>query len=426
MKKKRSELPDSAFGIPELRKYPMQDREHTLSAIKFFNYVDEEHEKELAKNIIKNMKKYDIPFDTVGEKNRLRQYIPEKYLEEAYLEEQLNKSKHKVIAGAVWQSKIRKYNKAQGIDIHDMATYIKHHGINPGWVHLVENDTDIEWLKYLKVDTRSSISTVRTIGDRIDKCNDLGLCPATKPYYKGINKLYISKGITSKDCELTLQGIEKSIEIIDKRIKELKKSGVKEDATANAMVGTNQPDSVYIVNYMKRNSFSGELEEHKGVCKSNMKNIHIFNKAKKKMTPVSLDEFTSIIEGDIVLTKLQYADFMNIIENAISESDIDYLASSATDYTTESAYIDNPQVGPNLIQEMQIYIDAERQLLDAHRYEHLCEIPVIESYGVGNHCNYYTDINGYFIKNEMTGLRSASYEFMESIPKAVIDRIRLS
>ena len=57
MKEKRSDLPDSIFGIPSQRKYPMQDKEHVLSAIKFFNYVDEEHEKELAKNIIKNMKK---------------------------------------------------------------------------------------------------------------------------------------------------------------------------------------------------------------------------------------------------------------------------------------------------------------------------------------------------------------------------------
>ena len=39
------------FGIPELKKYPMPDKEHVLAAIRMFNHVDKEHEKELANNI---------------------------------------------------------------------------------------------------------------------------------------------------------------------------------------------------------------------------------------------------------------------------------------------------------------------------------------------------------------------------------------
>ena len=71
------------FGIPELKKYPMPDKEHVLAAIRMFNHVDKEHEKELATNIKQKMKKYGIPNDTVGEKNRLYNYINEnQYIED--------------------------------------------------------------------------------------------------------------------------------------------------------------------------------------------------------------------------------------------------------------------------------------------------------------------------------------------------------
>ena len=45
--KKRSELPDSVFGIPQERKYPMPDEKHTRSAIKLFNHVDPKYEEQL-------------------------------------------------------------------------------------------------------------------------------------------------------------------------------------------------------------------------------------------------------------------------------------------------------------------------------------------------------------------------------------------
>ena len=74
---KRSELDDSEFGLPKLRKYPMPDKDHVLSAIRFFNYVSPENEKELARNIKKKMKQYNISTDRVGDKNRLKKYLTE-------------------------------------------------------------------------------------------------------------------------------------------------------------------------------------------------------------------------------------------------------------------------------------------------------------------------------------------------------------
>ena len=62
------------FGIPSLKKYPMPDAKHVKLAIKFFNYVDKEHEQELATNIKKYAKKYGVELEA-GENNRFSNYI---------------------------------------------------------------------------------------------------------------------------------------------------------------------------------------------------------------------------------------------------------------------------------------------------------------------------------------------------------------
>lgn len=62
------------FGIPSLKKYPMPDAKHVKLAIKFFNYVDKEHEAELAKNIKKYAKKYGVELEA-GDNNRFSNYI---------------------------------------------------------------------------------------------------------------------------------------------------------------------------------------------------------------------------------------------------------------------------------------------------------------------------------------------------------------
>lgn len=67
------------YGIPELKKYPMPDIEHVRSAIRFFNYVDPEHEKELAEAILKRMEEYGLVLGediSVGDENRFKKYLP--------------------------------------------------------------------------------------------------------------------------------------------------------------------------------------------------------------------------------------------------------------------------------------------------------------------------------------------------------------
>ena len=72
----RSELPDSEFGLPKERKYPLDSVSHVNSAIKFFNYVSKDDEEELANNIIKKINEYDMTGKlSVTTKNRIYPYL---------------------------------------------------------------------------------------------------------------------------------------------------------------------------------------------------------------------------------------------------------------------------------------------------------------------------------------------------------------
>ena len=64
------------FGLPHTKQYPMPDKKHVKSAIRFFNYVSGEDEAELAKNINNRIKYFDMADDiNVGDGNRFKKYF---------------------------------------------------------------------------------------------------------------------------------------------------------------------------------------------------------------------------------------------------------------------------------------------------------------------------------------------------------------
>lgn len=68
-------IKESNYGVPEEKKFPLPDEKHVLSAIKFFNYVKPEYEQELASNINKKIKEFDMKDKVnVGDKNRFKKY----------------------------------------------------------------------------------------------------------------------------------------------------------------------------------------------------------------------------------------------------------------------------------------------------------------------------------------------------------------
>ncbi len=71
----RNALKDSDFGLPESRKYPMPDKEHVKLAIKFFRYAKPGEKEELAKNINKKIKAFNMQDEIhVGKDNAFNKY----------------------------------------------------------------------------------------------------------------------------------------------------------------------------------------------------------------------------------------------------------------------------------------------------------------------------------------------------------------
>lgn len=70
----RQNLLPSEFGIPDKRKYPMPDEEHTRAAIKMFNHCDPDDEEELAKAILTRIKRFGITDVKVSAANRFYKY----------------------------------------------------------------------------------------------------------------------------------------------------------------------------------------------------------------------------------------------------------------------------------------------------------------------------------------------------------------
>ena len=71
---KRSELPDSVFGIPEQRKFPLDSAKHVRSAIHLFGHAQEDKKKALAKRIKAAAKKYNI---SIPETTQCYKYLSE-------------------------------------------------------------------------------------------------------------------------------------------------------------------------------------------------------------------------------------------------------------------------------------------------------------------------------------------------------------
>ena len=68
---------DKNFGVPEQKKFPLPDADHVRSAIKFFNYVEPKHEKELAKAILAKAEEFGVDLSemNIGSNNRFKKYL---------------------------------------------------------------------------------------------------------------------------------------------------------------------------------------------------------------------------------------------------------------------------------------------------------------------------------------------------------------
>ncbi len=62
--KEKEELPDSVFGLPERREYPMPDAAHVRATEAYFRYCPEELKPKLAKAILKRAKQFGVDIES--------------------------------------------------------------------------------------------------------------------------------------------------------------------------------------------------------------------------------------------------------------------------------------------------------------------------------------------------------------------------
>lgn len=73
--KERKELPTVAFGIPNKKAFPMPDKDHVLAAIRMFNRASESDQPELARNIKKKIKEFNMEDDVkVSSQNKFSKF----------------------------------------------------------------------------------------------------------------------------------------------------------------------------------------------------------------------------------------------------------------------------------------------------------------------------------------------------------------
>lgn len=77
--KSRDKLKDSDFGLPKERKYPLNDEEHVRKAIQFFKYCEKTKRNELALNINKRLKSYNMTISVSGD-NPFSKYADKRYV----------------------------------------------------------------------------------------------------------------------------------------------------------------------------------------------------------------------------------------------------------------------------------------------------------------------------------------------------------
>ncbi len=60
----RKDLPDSVFGLPERREYPMPDAAHVRAAEAYFRYCPEDLKPRLAKAILERAAQYGVNIES--------------------------------------------------------------------------------------------------------------------------------------------------------------------------------------------------------------------------------------------------------------------------------------------------------------------------------------------------------------------------
>ena len=96
---------------------------------------------------------------------------------------------------------------------------------NQGFENIVNKTNNLDELLYLRQDLNIGLSQMKKIKERIHNCEKYGECEMTKKYYKNIEKMYLSHGVTEKDVDLYIKWTENEMKpLINEKIAEARKN----------------------------------------------------------------------------------------------------------------------------------------------------------------------------------------------------------
>jgi len=87
--KDRRNMSDVKFGLPSQKKYPLNDEEHVRKAIQFFKFCPQKDRAELANNINKKIKEFDMTVN-VSEDNPFYKYVNKSTVKESIIRTDLS------------------------------------------------------------------------------------------------------------------------------------------------------------------------------------------------------------------------------------------------------------------------------------------------------------------------------------------------
>lgn len=299
---------------------------------------------------------------------------------------------------------------------------------------IVNKCNTAEEVAYLRRDANSAIGQLEAMKINIKAVlnNDEKIMSRLSPSF--IKKVQQGK-VTVKDVDEHIRFLKGPYKkMLNDKYKEIKNKSVKESsiseysATAGTMVGSNQPDSVYIVNYMQNNVFSGYKEPRFGICKKGMKDLHVLGDKDKKLHHVSDRDKFKEEASDIKVYRYRGKPkhtFYDIIENTTdNDKDIYKLITGRDIENRKDIDLDEEFVREECFWDELDAIKSCTEATILDQAEDLHEIPILTETVQGRPYNYYRDINGVFVQNEITKIRSKSYDSIDDIPLSEIDIIK--
>ena len=154
----RNALDDSEFGLPRLRKYPLNDKKHVKFAIRMFGHCkDPKDRAELAKRIFAKVKEFDMDVK-IGKGNPLYEYAP-KSLQESFAT--LSADIPGVVSEEQFNKGTEKERQIRNLQIAARTANILN--FQPALGKAIANLKEYSFLEYFYPDVKSNAFSIRLL-----------------------------------------------------------------------------------------------------------------------------------------------------------------------------------------------------------------------------------------------------------------------